>query len=212
MEVLDIHNLLLSIVLGGLIGLNRELHNRPAGLRTHILLSLGACMFASISRQSAQLHSDPTRIAAQIVTGIGFLGAGTIIHQGIEVKGLTTAACIWVSAAIGMACGFGHEYYKVAIEGALLAVATLTGVSLIEKYVLKKNHADVYIVVDQHTTLSDINTRLRQNHMRVIGWKQLSNQTNESARYQMMLDLPTDVSDPCALLMQVEGIIEVSQA
>ena len=107
--------------LGGAIGLERELRDHEAGLRTHLLVSLGACVFTLVSAyawtdwtfsQSSGVTLDPTRIAAQIVTGIGFLGAGAIIVRGINVRGLTTAATLWVVAAIGMAAGTG--YYGVA--------------------------------------------------------------------------------------------------
>jgi putative Mg2+ transporter-C (MgtC) family protein len=108
--------------LTGLIGLERELRERAAGLRTHILVGVGSALFTIVSAYgwgdfvfSRQLGTvlDPTRIAAQIVTGIGFLGAGAIIRQGFSVRGLTTAAGLWVVAAIGMAAGAG--YYSAAV-------------------------------------------------------------------------------------------------
>src|SRR5690349_6767845 len=98
-------SLLLSVVLGGLIGLERELHGHPAGLRTHILVCMGSALITLVSVYSANLNgvrSDPTRISAQIVTGIGFLGAGAIIREGGSIRGLTTAASLWTTAAIGL--------------------------------------------------------------------------------------------------------------
>lgn len=112
--------------LGGAIGIERELRDREAGFRTHVLVSVGAALFTLVSAYAWDDFGfgdgatfDPTRIAAQIVTGIGFLGAGAIIRQGLSVRGLTTAATLWVVAAIGMASGVG--YYS----GAVIVTATV---------------------------------------------------------------------------------------
>ena len=122
----------LAAVLGGAIGLERELRDREAGLRTHLLVSVGAALFTMVSAyawtdwqfsQREGLVFDPTRIAAQVVTGIGFLGAGAIIRQGLSVKGLTTAATLWVVAAIGMAAGVG--YYEAAFVTTALVLVSL---------------------------------------------------------------------------------------
>lgn len=211
MGTTDIYNLILATLLGGVIGLNRELTNRPAGLRTHILLALGAALFASISRESAGMNADPTRIAAQVVTGIGFLGAGTIIHQGIEVRGLTTAASMWVSAAVGMACGFGSHYYLLAIVGAILTVATLTSATIFERKILKRNRADLQVVVDVVTSLQEMNTKLKALGFRVQSWKQLSKLPDGHTKYQILLDIPPSIHDPFSLLVDIEGILEVSR-
>ncbi|MDW8321440.1 MAG: MgtC/SapB family protein [Armatimonadota bacterium] len=112
--------LLLAFTLGAVIGIERELHGRPAGLRTHILLSLGAALFGMVSRGMGAPNVDPTRIAAQVVTGIGFIGAGTIIHMGGTVRGLTTAASIWTTAAIGLAVGLDRRYWVMAILATVL--------------------------------------------------------------------------------------------
>ena len=122
----------LAAVLGGAIGFERELREREAGLRTHLLVSVGAALFTMVSayawtdwRFSTEegLVFDPTRIAAQVVTGIGFLGAGAIIRQGLSVRGLTTAATLWVVAAIGMAAGVG--YYGPAVVTTALVLVSL---------------------------------------------------------------------------------------
>jgi putative Mg2+ transporter-C (MgtC) family protein len=124
--------IVLAAALGGAIGLERELREREAGLRTHMLVSVGAALFTMVSayawtdwRFSTQegLVFDPTRIAAQVVTGIGFLGAGAIIRQGLSVRGLTTAATLWVVAAIGMAAGVG--YYEAAFVTTALVLLSL---------------------------------------------------------------------------------------
>ena len=130
--------LLLAAGLGGAIGLERELRDHEAGFRTHLLVSLGSCAFTLVSSygwsdwtfsQAQGTVFDPTRIAAQIVTGIGFLGAGAIIVRGINVRGLTTAATLWVVAAIGMAAGTG--YYEVGIGAAVLVLVSLGPLKLV---------------------------------------------------------------------------------
>jgi len=103
--------LFVAAALGGAIGLERELRERQAGLRTHLVVSVGSALFTLVSAYGFSnfgARVDPTRIAAQIVTGIGFLGAGAIIRQGLSVRGLTTAASLWLVAAIGMAAGAGY--------------------------------------------------------------------------------------------------------
>lgn len=118
----DLFKIFLSIALGGAVGLEREFNDKPAGLRTNLLICLGSTLFTIFSAKMAvgTPMADPTRIAAQIVTGIGFLGAGAILREGTHVIGLTTAATIWVVAAIGTGVGCGH--YALS---ALAAFGTL---------------------------------------------------------------------------------------
>ena len=137
--------LLIAAGLGGAIGLERELRDHEAGFRTHLIVSLGACVFTLVSAYawtdwtfstSSGVVFDPTRIAAQIVTGIGFLGAGAIIVRGISVRGLTTAATLWVVAAIGMAAGTG--YYTVGIGAAVIVLISLGPLKLISTRVVAR--------------------------------------------------------------------------
>jgi putative Mg2+ transporter-C (MgtC) family protein len=123
---------LVAAALGGAVGLERELRDREAGFRTHMLVSIGAALFTIVSAYGFReffvsggnvVRADPTRIAAQIVTGIGFLGAGAIIRQGLSVRGLTTAATLWVVAAIGMASGAG--YYSAAVITTFVVLLSL---------------------------------------------------------------------------------------
>ena len=116
--------LALAGALGGAVGIERELRDREAGLRTHLLVSLGSALFTIAGAYGFHtLRTDPTRVAAQIVTGIGFLGAGAIIRQGFSVRGLTTAATLWVVAAIGLAVGAG--YYSGALITTALVLFSL---------------------------------------------------------------------------------------
>lgn len=118
--------LLLAAVLGGAIGAERELNDQAAGLRTHMLLTIGACLFTLVSAYGFGAGPrDPSRLAAQIVTGIGFLGGGAIVRHGLTVKGLTTAASIWATASVGVAVGAGQ--YMLGIGGAVLVSVTLLG-------------------------------------------------------------------------------------
>ena len=128
----ELLRLSVAAVLGGAVGLERELREREAGLRTHLVVCVGASLFTIVSAygftsflvgSSGVVRADPTRIAAQIVSGIGFLGAGAIIRQGLSIRGLTTAATLWLVAAIGMACGAG--YYSPAVIATAGALVTL---------------------------------------------------------------------------------------
>ena len=129
--------LALAGALGGLIGLERELREREAGLRTHLLVALGAALFTIVSAYGfVSIRTDPTRIAAQIVTGIGFLGAGAIIRQGSSIRGLTTAATLWVVAAVGMAAGAG--YYSAALIATAIVLLALWPLRIGAYLVLKR--------------------------------------------------------------------------
>ena len=136
--------LLAAGALGGAIGLEREVREREAGLRTHLLVSVGAALFTLVSAYGwsdftfsarSGVTFDPTRIAAQIVTGIGFLGAGAIIRQGLSVRGLTTAATLWLAAAIGMASGAG--YWEAAVIATVGAIITLWPLRIVAHRMMK---------------------------------------------------------------------------
>lgn len=122
--------LLCAMALGTIIGTEREYSNQPAGMRTHILVALGACAVMITSQKIFfQYHAfgatpDPARLPAQVITGVGFLGAGTILREGTNVKGLTTAASLWAVACLGVAAGGG--YYAVTIIGTAFLFVTLT--------------------------------------------------------------------------------------
>ena len=137
----------LAAVLGGMIGFERELREREAGLRTHLLVSLGSALFTIVSAYGFRdfltsgagvVRTDPTRIAAQIVTGIGFLGAGAIIRQGFSVRGLTTAATLWVVAAIGLASGSG--YYSAAFMTTVVVLFLLWPLRYVARRLFDRPH------------------------------------------------------------------------
>jgi putative Mg2+ transporter-C (MgtC) family protein len=135
----------LAGILGGLIGLERQLRAKEAGLRTHILVGIGSAMFMLVSKYgfadmlvSDHVALDPSRIAAQVVSGMGFLGAGTIIIQKQVVKGLTTAAGLWVTAAIGLVIGSGM--YEIGIYGTVLALVVLETFRRISHWLIGRHH------------------------------------------------------------------------
>jgi putative Mg2+ transporter-C (MgtC) family protein len=129
--------LLLAILLGGAVGLERELSGKPAGLRTNILICVGATLFTVLSLKLSGVRGDPARVAAQILPGVGFIGAGTIMHARGSVSGLTSAATIWVVSAIGMALGAGA--FEEALGTALLVIIVLQGLGWLERYVSRRS-------------------------------------------------------------------------
>ena len=124
--------LLLAAGLGGAIGIEREMHQKPAGLRTNVLIAVGSALFTALSIEIARAGGTPDRIAAQIVTGIGFLGAGAIMRSGHRVQGMTTAATIWVNAAVGMAAGAGE--FLMATMTTVITLIVLAALPPIEAY------------------------------------------------------------------------------
>ncbi len=137
--------LFLALILSGFIGLERQVHRHTAGLRTHILVGLGSSLIMLTSLYIFAIYKnevalDPARIAAGVITGIGFLGAGTIMHEGAGVKGLTTAASLWVVAGIGLATGCG--FYKAAFFTTILALITLFFLRYVEKMMLGKEEQE----------------------------------------------------------------------
>lgn len=132
--------ILFAAALGSLIGLERELHGQPAGLRTHMILAVGAAVAAIISISYSQflsnpnLPSDPGRIVAQVVSGVGFLGAGAIMKAGVTVKGLTTASSLWTTAIIGIACG--SKYYELACFTTIVVILILSLISYLENLLM----------------------------------------------------------------------------
>ena len=137
--------MLCAMLIGAVIGTEREYTHRPAGMRTHMLVALGACAVMTTSQLIFWQYRvygatpDPARLSAQVITGMGFLGAGTIMKEGATIKGLTTAASIWATACLGIATGGG--YYSVAIIGAVCMLITLIAFEAIQKKLLENHYA-----------------------------------------------------------------------
>jgi putative Mg2+ transporter-C (MgtC) family protein len=210
--------LLGAAVLGGAVGLEREVRDQPAGFRTHMLVALGSCLFTLISAygfgailaDDPQARFDPTRIAAQIVTGIGFLGAGAILRSGMSVRGLTTAASLWVVAAIGLAVGAGAYVLASATTAiTLLALLVLRPVRGWLVRELKQEREEFVIEAGPELELDDLVHRVkgsvdRIDHVRV--------DEEEGVQHVVLMvrlpagRLPEDVLD---LLTEVPGVRNV---
>ena len=177
LDMIMAFKLLLASVLGGLIGLEREIHGRPAGFRTHLLVSLGSCLFVLSSIHiyyefgnfsgTVPYGVDPGRVAAQVVTGIGFLGAGAIIREKHSIRGLTTAACLWIASAIGLACGAGM--FGASVVVTLLSLLTLLLLKKIEDMLSR----DTYLTIsvwseDRDGQIVSIETLLGECKVQVI--------------------------------------------
>jgi putative Mg2+ transporter-C (MgtC) family protein len=164
----------LAILLGGIVGFERERHHRPAGLKTHILVCLGACLLMMISVYVAEeFGGEPSRIAAQVVTGVGFLGAGTIIFAGGYVKGLTTAAGIWTVAGIGL--GIGCRFYQPAIATTIFSYIILHLLDKISHKMVKSKYEQKLKVEikDKKEILQTVVQKLQQRteEMKKIGFE-----------------------------------------
>lgn len=167
--------LILSVILGGLVGIEREISNHSAGFRTHILVCLGSTtiMLLSIYGFSSfvdefNVRMDPARLAAQVISGIGFLGAGAIMRNGNMIKGLTTAASLWVVAAIGLCIGAG--FYKAAVISTALVITTLFILNKCEKLLTKKRRTKkIELLVKDHSkAITQLLSVLEAQHVKIL--------------------------------------------
>jgi len=159
-----------SIALGGLVGLERELRDKPAGFRTIILICVGACLFTILSQALGGPDWDSTRIAAQVVSGIGFLGAGAILRDRTGIIGLTTAATIWSVAAVGMATGFGH--LGLASAGTAAILLALLVFDIVEKRIGARRDIQAYHFTAPKTedALERVRSMFAQANLRIRKW------------------------------------------
>ena len=167
--------LLLATLLGSVIGFEREYHAKEAGVRTHLLVALGSCLFMIISvygfdfmLDRDHVSFDPSRIASQVVTGIGFIGAGTIILQKQMVRGLTTAAGLWVTAAIGLACGNGM--YVIAVVTTAIVLISLGLINVYLPYISQKERRITFLAED-YAVMAEILNQLRQEKITVLNYE-----------------------------------------
>lgn len=178
-----VFRILLAEVLGGLIGLERGRMNRPAGMRTYMLVSIGSCVVMLINQYAYQVYNvgDPVRMGAQVVSGIGFLGAGTIIvttHN--QIKGLTTAASLWVSACMGLAIGIG--LYEVAIVACLAVFSVLTLLHHWDFYVRNRaNTVELYIELDAQITFGEFLRNARDQDLELSDIQKEENVPSDAA-------------------------------
>ena len=167
--------LLAATAMGAVIGLEREYHAKEAGVRTHLLVALGSCLFMILSIYGFDfmlgydnVSFDPSRIAAQVVTGIGFIGAGTIIFQKQVVRGLTTAAGLWVTAAIGLACGNGM--YWIALITTAIVLTSLGLINVYLPYLSQKEHTVTFLVED-YNVLTEVMENLHKEKITVLNYE-----------------------------------------
>lgn len=230
MEYIDIGIRILSaLLLGFAIGLEREMTNKYAGLRTNILVCLGACIFTIISIYGFPTFADgdnvivsqatgvrdTARIAAQVVTGIGFIGAGTVFRHGASIFGLTTAATLWIAASIGMACGAGM--FAVAIFGTILSILTLVSIRVFERNVLissTKNTKRLKVNISCESEKSDdIYNYLIEHytHLREIS-KKLNKQDENLTKINVILDVvgKKPIQTMYKTFQKIDGIESIS--
>lgn len=201
--------LLLSAILGGLIGLEREIHGRPAGFRTHLLVSLGACVFTVTSIYFYTIYHgpgvvDPSRIAAQVVTGIGFLGAGAILREKASIRGLTSAACLWVASAIGVACGAG--LYALSGVVTLLAIGSLLILKKVEGSLTRDTYSAVKVwSMDLDGLMPRIEELLQEYNLQMIN----AIVEHDLERREIFLDFEIKLTDRHVAYRMVDGIIAI---
>lgn len=206
----------LAGLLGGLIGLERQLRAKEAGLRTHILVGIGSAMFMIVSKYGfedilleSHVALDPSRIAAQVVSGMGFLGAGTIIIQKQIVKGLTTAAGMWVTAAIGLVIGSG--LYEIGIYGAFLTLVVLEMFRQLSNRLLSR-HCGLLVKLSPQS-VSRVFTMLQTMSIR-FDFRSLKENPSEDKAWELFLVLTLrpgkSISNLCPEILKIEGVKSVA--
>jgi putative Mg2+ transporter-C (MgtC) family protein len=182
--------LVLAAVFGAAVGFERELHGHPAGMRTHLLVSLGSALFTVLSiygfAASASAPVDPTRIAAQIVSGIGFLGAGASLKEGLSIRGLTTAASLWATAAVGLAAGAGQ--HVLAVVGTAIIVFSLWPLNLVADRIhgLEKQLTRIRIALERLDALAPVTKILTDQRLEIVG---IQTQRIRKGRYEVDIDV-----------------------
>lgn len=204
--------LLTSAILGGFIGYEREAHQKSAGLRTHILVSIGSCLIMILSIKiytSVQgfTNADPTRLAAQVVSGIGFLGAGSIIKDGPTVKGLTTAASLWVVSGVGLAVGSG--YYMGAIMTTGLVFLTLAILSRVENKDYKSIVSFLVTTVDMPGQIGEIGSYLGEQEIHIRDIKIVEKSGMLEIIFNVQMPTGININQVTTGILAIKGITSV---
>ena len=184
--------------LSSLVGLEREIHGQPAGLRTHMILGVGAALAAILSISYSQFlsnpgfPSDPGRIVAQVVSGVGFLGAGAILRFGVTVKGLTTASSLWTTAIIGIACGSG--YYNLASFTTAVVLVILTIIDKVENFFLTtyKTHTLKVVLDDRPGIIGNVKNLLADHKVKMVSLN-ASMPDRDTLKLTMIIRKPSDL-------------------
>ena len=211
--------MLIAALLGAAIGLEREIHEHPAGMRTHLLVALGSAVFTELSIYgfvgTTTAPIDPSRVAAQIVSGIGFLGAGAILKYGTSIRGLTTAASLWTAAAIGMAAGAGE--WVIAAVGTMIVIFSLWPLNrLVERMHRPGTRAlKMRLEVGRLEALGDVSRLLADRRVEIAG---INSQRLGKGRYEVELELrmpqnsrPQDILGAITAIPDVELIESAGQ-
>lgn len=198
-----------AMILGGSVGIEREYRSKDAGFRTHFLVALGSALFTVVSMYGfPEGSADPSRVAAQIVSGIGFLGAGTIIFQRNFIRGLTTAAGLWVTAAIGMACGTGN--YTIAV---VTTVLVLVGLEFLNSLIspIGTSHIHVAFRTDDLKTAKNTVREIKTQSKAVYNYNFDNLSENEKIVYHVSMDVKMNGRNPIGNLMELlRGFDKVS--
>jgi len=206
--------LLLAVLLGGFIGYEREHTNRPAGFRTHILVCAGAALVMATSEYLVIRYSisavDPARLGAQVISGIGFLGAGTIIRDGVNVRGLTTAASLWAVSCVGLAVGIG--FYLGAVAATILIFITLITLKKAERRFSRRSRYRTLIIESGNISgqIGLVTNLLEKSNIEIRNI-QLYKSKDNARMIKLLVRLPGGALDPQTLndLQAIEGIREV---
>jgi putative Mg2+ transporter-C (MgtC) family protein len=198
-----------ALVAGSAIGFERERDSQPAGLRTHMILAVGAALVMIMSINIAvRFGSDPARLAAQVVSGIGFLGAGAILRYGLNIKGLTTASTLWTTAMVGMAIGYG--YYLVALFAVTIMLIVLTLVERFEKKFVRVNvfRTVVIEVNDREGILREVRKTLAQIADAIVTFNVQKSVKNQRMRLEIVarFNRGEELEDMMEVMSSIEGV------
>lgn len=208
--------LLVAAALGAAIGIEREIHAHPAGMRTHLLVALGSAIFTELSIYSfiglvahgQSTAPDPTRIAAQIVTGIGFLGAGAIVKYGTSIRGLTTAGSLWATAAVGMAAGAGA--WVIAAAGTVIVVFSLWPLHAVARRIASgrsPHHLRIRLQLSRLAALGAVSQAIVEHHVEIVG---IDSERLGKGRYEVDLELNLPAARTAdAVLASLTGLADV---
>ncbi|MER3402435.1 MAG: hypothetical protein C4337_03860 [Armatimonadota bacterium] len=204
--------LLIALILSALIGWEREMRGRPAGIRTHVLICLGTTLMMILSRSFAA-PSDPSRIAAQIVSGIGFIGAGTILRQGSVVRGLTTAASLWAVVAIGMTVGMGtSRFYLMALVATLFVYGALVLLRIPEERIQRHSRVPtLWVTLEATAPLEGVFRVLAQRGAELSAFRQEFPEVPNTRVFALQVHLRDDQT-PSAVLHDLLQLPEVRSA
>ena len=213
-ELIILFRIALAVALGFVLGIERELYKRPAGLRTHVLVCMASCLIMLVSMYGFE-GGDPARLAAQVVSGIGFLGAGAILRSEKDIKGITTAATIWMSAMLGLACGNGFYFGAILVTIFSLIILTIFRSFETKMAASSKYKSKVYMVLkDEEQLILNIKNYLQECNLTVsdIDTKKVSFEKKSAMKIVITFDRDSNLNSLYDFIDRVEknhGSLEV---